>query len=81
MDQLQALFTEEKEDPSDADRRVDIIIDSTFLVLFALSFAAVIGISTRNFLKFPNMVNQANIAIVIVVGLCLLSKYSHKWCC
>ena len=62
------------DEATDPDRRADIIIDSTFSLIYTVCFIAVIAIATRNFLRFPRSVNKANILIVILLSLTLLSK-------
>ena len=75
--ELEPLLAAES-DPG--NRRADIIIDSTFTGIYFICFVAVIAIATRNFIKFPNMVNRANIFVVMLLSLTLLSKCSlSKW--
>jgi len=56
-------------------RKPDIIIDGVFSVVFASCFIAVLVIATRNFLKYPQMVNRTNIVIVFLLSITLLSKW------
>ena len=60
--------------PDGASRRTDVILDGSFSILYAVCLAAVIGIATRNFLRFPRMVNKENIFVVVLLALTLFSK-------
>ena len=42
--------------------------------MYLVCFVTIILIATRNFLRFPQMVNKANIVIVILVSLTLLNR-------
>ena len=76
---LVSPIVQAEDEPTDPDRRADIIIDSSFSLIYTVCFIAVIAIATRNFIKFPRSVNKANILIVILLGLTLLSKCSFVY--
>ena len=63
-----------EEESSKDDSRADLIIDASFSLIYFICFVTTIVIATRNFLKFPQMVNQANIVIVVMIALCLLIR-------
>ena len=63
-----------EEESSKDDSTADLIIDASFCVIYFICFVTTIVIATRNFLKFPQMVNQANIVIVIMIALTLLIR-------
>ena len=74
LQESQNNYSTNDDQSSDNDLRTDRIVDGTFSIIFSICLIAVIWIATRNFIKFPQIVNQMNIVIVILLSLTLLSK-------
>ena len=55
----------------------DIIIDGSFSVIYGGCLLAVIIIAVRNFKRYPQMVTQPNILVVVCLGMTLLSKFKE----
>lgn len=72
--QVKEIEQTNEEESSKEDSTTDLIIDASFSLIYFICFVTTILIATRNFLKFPQMVNQANIVIVIMIALCLLIR-------
>ena len=62
------------DEQSEESRRNDIIIDGTFSLIYLTCFVVCLAIAIKNFKKFPESVNKANIVIVVLLLCTLLNR-------
>ena len=62
------------DEKSEQSRRNDIIIDGTFSLIYFTCFVVCLAIAIKNFKKFPESVNKANIVIVVLLLCTLLNR-------
>ena len=71
---LQNNDNTDQNEEGEESRRNDIIIDGTFSLIYFTCFVVCLAIAIRNFNKFPESVNKANIVIVVLLLCTLLNR-------